>query len=597
MPMSMPEGRWVIALDGTRLPQRDLIGGKAWSIARMSALGLTVPPSFVITTRACAAFLECGHFPDGLEEEIAAGIRWLETMTDRRFGAGPRPLLVSVRSGAPVSMPGMMDTILNLGINVTTEAALAVDCRDVSFARDTHRRFIELYAHTVLKADAVALGSMDDPVGWRNAIAAAAGEPVPDDVNEQLRGAVRAVFESWNSRRARRYRQHHAIAENLGTAVAVQAMVFGNLDERSGTGVLFSRNPVTGEPAAFGEFLPRAQGEDLVSGKLTPLPLAAMRERLAEALDELLSTARLLEREHADVQDIEFTVERGRLYLLQTRSAKRAPVAAVRIAVDMVREGFCDADSAFRRITSEQVRAILSPRLAEGALQGSTILARGEGASPGVGCGVIVSDVDEAEARAHAGESVVLARSTTSPHDVHGMIVASAIITEHGGSTSHAAVVSRALGRPCVVGCGAGTLLGLVGRVVTVDGQAGIVLDGRHEVVAPEEDADEGLAQLAAWAEANSPLVVACTAPPGRPILDLDEFEGASDLEQLRACLRAIEPGTVVRGRVLVSEPAVRACVAAGVEILVAKPRLPVLLAALQSAARGAPEDRKEDRS
>lgn len=578
------EARWVIALDGTSVPERKLIGGKAWSIARMSALGLNVPPSFVISTRACIAFLETGDFPEGLDREIAAGMAWLEERTGRRFGAGPRPLLVSVRSGAPVSMPGMMDTILNLGIQATTEAALATDCGDAAFARDTHRRFIDHYAHIVLKTDAAALGGSGDLAGWRRAIATAAGAPVPEDVHEQLRGAIRAVFESWNSRRARRYRQHHGIGEDLGTAVAVQAMVFGNLDERSGTGVLFSRNPVTGEPEAFGEFLPRAQGEDLVSGKNTPLPLAAMRERVPEAMEELLATARLLEQEHGDVQDIEFTVECGRLYLLQTRAAKRAPIAAVRIATDMVREGRCDAGMAFSRVTSEQARAVLSPRLAAGALQSATVLARGEGASPGIGRGVVVHDVDEAEVRARAGEAVVLARATTSPNDLHGMIVATAIITEQGGSTSHAAVVSRALGRPCVVGCGVGALDALAGRSVTVDGQAGLILEGSCEVVEPDEDADDRLASITAWAQANSPVTVASVPPPGYPLADLDEFVGVADPGQLRSFLRDLAPGTVVCGRALMNESAVIACVDAGVKVLVAKPRLPVLLAAVQAA-------------
>jgi pyruvate, orthophosphate dikinase len=582
--LTSTEGRWVVVLDGSKTPAPALIGGKAASIARMLALGLSVPPSFVITTQACAMFLEDGDFPDGLDEEVDAGIVWLERMTGRRFGAGPSPLLVSVRSGATVSMPGMMDTILNLGINTTTEAALAAECRQETFPRDTHRRFIELYAQTVLQTEAAGLGGMDDPAGWRKAITASAPAGVPEDVHEQLRCAIRAVFHSWNSRRARRYRAHHGIAEYPGTAVTIQAMVFGNFDEQSGTGVVFSRNPVTGEPVIFGEFMPCAQGEDLVSGKQTPLPLAAMRERIPSAFEELLSAARLLEHDSGDVQDIEFTVERGRLYLLQSRAAKRAPMAAVRIAVDMVREGRCDADTAFGRITSEQVRTILSPRLAAGALEGARVLARGEAASPGIGSGLVVSDVDEAERRAQAGESVVLARATTSPHDLHGMIAATAIITEQGGSTSHAAVVSRALGRPCVVGCGTDALRELVGRIVTVDGQTGMVIEGELELVVPDEDTDESLKQLLGWAEARSPLVVRPTPPVGRPIVDLDECGGILEPEKLRAMLRELGAGSVVRGSVLVNEVAVRECVATNIEMLVARPRLPVLISAVRAA-------------
>lgn len=583
--MNAQAHRWLLRIDGSSLPGRDLIGGKAWSIAEMRSLGLNVPPAVVLTTSACTAFQECGDLPPGLDEELRAGIAWLEERTGRRFGAGPRPLLVSVRSGAPVSMPGMMDTVLNLGINGTTEAALGTECADALFARDTHRRFIELYAGTVLKTDAAGLGGSGDIEAWRSAIASACGSPVPVDVYEQLRGAVRAVFESWNSRRARRYRQHHGIPDHLGTAVTVQAMVFGNLDDRSGTGVLFSRNPISGEPAPFGEFLARAQGEDVVSGRHTPLPFDAMRDAVPEAHAELLAAARLLEREHGDVQDIEFTIERGRLFLLQTRSAKRAPQAAVRIAAQMCREQLCTADAAFGRITPEQLRVLLSPRLAEGALGAASVLARGDGASPGVGSGIVVTDPEEAESRAHAGEAIVLARATTSPDDLHGMIAARAIITEHGGSTSHAAVVGRALGKPCVVGCGAGALLGLAGRVVTVDGQAGAVLDGLLPVVVPDEAADADLVDLARWADGKAPLRVVKTAPAGVPIVDLDRIDEAGEPDRLRAFLRTVDPAAAVTGSALASETAVASCVAAGIAMLVASPRLPVLLAAIHAVA------------
>ena len=581
--MNTQAHRWLLRIDGSSLPGRELIGGKAWSIAEMRALGLNVPPAVVLTTPACLAFQECGDLPPGLDEELRAGIAWLEECTGRRFGSGPRPLLVSVRSGAPVSMPGMMDTILNLGVNGATEAEIAEECGDADFARDTHRRFVELYASTVLKTEPAGLGSSADIEAWREAIATAAGRPVPTEVFEQLRGAVRAVFESWNSRRAKRYRQHHGIPDHLGTAVTVQAMVFGNLDDHSGTGVLFSRNPISGEPAPFGEFLPRAQGEDVVSGRHTPLPLEAMRTALPEAHDELLTAARLLEREHGDVQDIEFTVERGCLFLLQTRAAKRAPQAAVRIAAQLHREQLCNADAAFGRITPEQVRVLLSPRLAEGALAAAAVLARGDGASPGVGCGIVVTDPEEAESRAHAGESVVLARATTSPDDVHGMIAARAIVTELGGSTSHAAVVGRALGKPCVVGCGAGSLLGLAGRIVTVDGQAGAVLDGRLPVVVPDEAADADLVELARWADAKSPLRVVTTVPADTPVVDLDQIEEAGDPDRLRAFLRTVDPAAAVTGSVLASETAVASCVAAGIPLLIASPRLPVLLAAIHA--------------
>jgi pyruvate,orthophosphate dikinase len=578
------------------LPDKELIGGKAWSIARMGSLGLPVPPAFVVTTHACNAYLEAEQFPHGLVEEIAEGIAWLEAEAGRCFGGGPRPLLVSVRSGAPVSMPGMMDTILNLGVNATTEALLGAECGDAAFARDTHRRFIELYAGIVLKAEHAELGSADDIDAWRAAISRAAGKPVPEHVTEQLHGAIGAVFASWNSRRARRYRAHHGIPGHHGTAVVVQAMVFGNLDEQSGTGVLFTRNPVTGDRAPFGEFLPRAQGEDVVSGRHTPLPLEAMRVRNHEAHDLLLDAGQLLERENGDVQDIEFTVERGRLYLLQSRAAKRAPLAAIRIASDMVREGVASPDVAFAKLNAEQARLVLSARLPPKVAASAKVLARGEPASPGIGYGVVVTDSEEAEARAHHGEDLVLARATTSPNDLHGMIAARAIVTEQGGSTSHAAVVSRALGRPCVVGCGAGALHGFAGRTVTVDGGSGLVYDGQLELVVPDEEADPALHELLRWAEARSPVLVSRTAPAGRTVVDMDSVEDAVNPERLAQFLRQVPPAAALQGRVLTSEAVVAACVNAGAEVLIANPRLPVLLAVIRASADRAavlPEDLK----
>jgi pyruvate,orthophosphate dikinase len=574
-----------MSIAGHRLPDKELIGGKAWSIARMGTLGLPVPPAFVVTTRACTAYLETGAFPIGLVEEIAAGIAWLESETGRRFGSGPRPLLVSVRSGAPVSMPGMMDTILNLGVNDATERLLAADCSDERFARDTHRRFIELYASIVLKVESGTLGNAADLTGWRHAIAAAAGAPLPGDVVEQLHGAVRAVFESWNSRRARRYREHHSVPDHFGTAVVVQAMVFGNLDGQSGTGVLFTRNPVTGEHSVFGEFLPKAQGEDVVSGRHTPLPLAEMRNHTPHAFAELMRAAELLERENGDVQDIEFTVERGRLFLLQTRAAKRAPLAAVRIAAEMVREGIAEPDSVFAKLTSEQVRHVLSPRLPTEIAKSALILARGEGASAGIGCGVVVTDPDEAETRAQNGEDVVLARATTSPNDIHGMIAARAIITEQGGTTSHAAVVGRALGRPVIVGCGVGSVLPLAGRTVTVDGSSGVIYADALELLGPTEDDDAVLADLLRWADLRSPVKVAAVPPANVALFDLDAVYDVVNPASLRESLSGTDPGTALHGRVLSSDTAVAACVESGATLLIASPRLPVLLAAIRAVA------------
>jgi pyruvate, orthophosphate dikinase len=468
---------WTLRLEGNSLPDRAMVGGKAWSIARMLSLGLDVPPAFVVTTAACNAY-QVGGFPAGLGEEIAAGLDWLEAQTGRTFGHGASPLLLSVRSGAAISMPGMMDTVLNLGITAETEAALAAETGQPGFAADTHRRFNELYEAIVLKGDSAAA--------------------IPADPREQLRAAVIAVFDSWNSRRARKYRAHNGIADDLGTAVTIQAMVFGNLDEHSGTGVLFSRNPLSGERAVFAEYLPQAQGEDVVSGKFTPLPFEAMREAVPEAHAKLLAAAELLERESAEMQDIEFTVQKGRLYLLQARTAKRAPLAALRCAVEMVGEGLIDPREAVTRVSPAQAAEILRPRLAADATAGLTPLAAGEGACPGVASGIAVTSADEAERRCIAGEDVVLVRQTTSPDDVHGMIAARAIVTAQGGATSHAAVVSRALGRPCVVGCGDGVMQ-LAGRQVTVDGK-GQVWAGVLPMVVPSPGDNAHLAQILAWA-------------------------------------------------------------------------------------------------
>ena len=594
--MTIRFGEWTIGLNGEGAPGRELIGGKAWSVARMQALGLNVPSAVVITTRACAAFTAGQATPPGLDDEIAAGVAWLEEQTGRRFGAGPRPLLVSVRSGAPVSMPGMMDTVLNLGINDETEAALAEECGDPFFARNTHRRFLDLYAHIVLKADSHLTNSGDDLAQCRDAIRAATGVEVPHEAHAQLRSAVRAVFESWNSRRARRYRQHHDIPDDLGTAVTIQAMVFGNLDARSGTGVLFSRNPLTGEPGPYGEYLPRAQGEDVVSGKFTPEPLSALAHELPEAHASLLVAAQTLERAGRDVQDIEFTIERGQLFFLQSRAAKLSPHAAARIAVDLVREGLVDEDAALRRITPDQVRILLAPHIGESALLGAQALVSGEGASPGVGIGVLVSDSDEAERRAHAGEAVILARPTTSPDDLHGMIASRAVVTELGGSTSHAAVVGRALGLPCVVGCGKGALDGLAGRVVTVDGRTGKVYDGALAIEAPDESDHESLTTLGGWAASRSPLrVLPPSSPEAREAVDLTENVAAADPTTIREALKLIKGARGVRGGAIASDEGVRAALAAGLEFIVADPVLPPLLAALRAMPETAtPSDLSE---
>ncbi|MFC9897011.1 pyruvate, phosphate dikinase [Nocardia sp. NPDC127579] len=477
-PVETPETASSVAeLDGTCPLAREQIGGKAWSVNHMRALGLPVPPAFALSTAAWAEFGARGALGPEIWAGVRAGIAALERGTGRRFGADTRPLLVSVRSGAAVSMPGMMDTVLNLGMNAQVERALVAETGNPGYASDTHRRFLAQYREIVL------------------------GDPhaeVPPDPWDQLRAAVTAVFRSWDSARAQAYRRNRGVADDLGTAVTVQAMVFGNLDDRSGTGVLFSRNPNSGAPQPFGEWLAGGQGEDVVSGRTTPRPLDDLARVLPAAHEQLLAAATLLERDGRDIQDLEFTVESGRLWLLQARPAKRSARAAVRAAVAMVEEGLIDTARALERVTAEQLRIVLRPE--SGADTGALPLARGESACPGLASGLVVTDPDEAETRSAAGEDVILVRATTSPDDLPGMIAARAVVTELGGATSHAALVSRELGRPCVVGCGPGVVAALAGRTVTVDGGAGVVLLGKVDGKPVAPDVIEDVARLATWA-------------------------------------------------------------------------------------------------
>jgi pyruvate,orthophosphate dikinase len=467
----------VIHLDGSVVPARELVGGKARSIAAMRAGGLAVPPAFVLTTSLCAGVAERGE--TALEEvwsEVRAGVAALEGVTGRTFGGGDQPLLVSVRSGAARSMPGMMDTVLNLG---TTAASTAAFSRTAgpAFAQDVVTRFTDLWHRIV-------------------------GDAVPEDPWEQLRGAVVAVFHSWQSPRAQAYRAHHGIRDEGGTAVTVQAMVYGNLDERSGTGVLFTRNPMTGAAAPFGEWLPGGQGEDVVSGRFTPRPLSDLQAVMPTAHDELLAIAAAWERGQGDVQDIEFTIEAGRLWVLQSRAAKRSPRAAMRIATALVDEGVLTAAQALDLVSPDQVRLALQPDIDPLARASAVVLGRGEPACPGIASGIGVVDPDEAEERSDGGKDVVLVRTETSPDDVHGMIAAVAVVTETGGATSHAAVVCRELGRPGVVGCGPGIVEALRDREITVDGRLGVIYDGRLPLVALSVH-DPDLQRLATWAAAH----------------------------------------------------------------------------------------------
>ena len=356
----------ILVLDGSAAYGKDVVGGKGASIAQMRALGLPVPPAFVLPITECRRYHEAGRTLDeGLWSAVQDGIAMIERETGRRIGDAEAPLLVSVRSGAAISMPGMMDTILNLGITDEVEGGLARQSGDPDFARETHVRFVHEFAHTVLGADLDPPGDTATAAQVREAVRDDTGEEVPTEPLEQLRASIRAVFDSWSSRRAVAYRRHWGIPEEGGTAVVVQAMVFGNLGEGSGTGVLFTRDPLSGAPEPFGDWLPRGQGEDVVSGTHDPLPMSVFHEQLPEAHDQLLEVGRLLEREQGDVQDIEFTVERGRLYLLQARAAKRSPQSAVRTAVDLAEEGSIDHETALSRVTPEQLYTVLAPLLAD----------------------------------------------------------------------------------------------------------------------------------------------------------------------------------------------------------------------------------------
>lgn len=480
----------ILVLDGGTVADRELIGGKAWSIQKMMALGLPVPPAFVLTTEVGRRARDTGEMlPADVWREVPAAVAELEAATGCRFGAAPRPLLVSVRSGAPNSMPGMMDTVLDLGMTDEVEKALAgLAGERIAFAADTHRRFRAQFEKVV-------------------------GSPPPTDPWEQLRRAMVAVLESWNSPRAVRYRESRGLSHDGGTAVTVQAMVFGNLDDRSGTGVLFTRDPLTGGAEPYGEWLPCGQGEDVVSGRTDALPLAALETTMPNVHAELIAAARRLEADARDVQDIEFTVESGTLWLLQTRAAKRSPEAAVRHAVLLRQEGLITETEALDRVQPEQVRTLLTAHLDHAEVAATLPVATGKPACPGLATGIVVTDAEDAENRADRGEPVILARPTTDPDDVAAMSVAVAVITELGGATSHAAVVCRELAVPCVVGCGTGSLMNLAGRIVTVDAATGTVYPGEITVVPATAADDPDIALLTRWARAET------TAPGSLPEL------------------------------------------------------------------------------
>ncbi|HET6762083.1 MAG TPA: pyruvate, phosphate dikinase [Longimicrobiaceae bacterium] len=518
-----------------------LLGGKGAGLAEMSRIGVPVPPGFTITTEVCRLYLREHRYPEALRAQVDEHLDRLQTATGKTFGGGEKPLLVSVRSGAAFSMPGMMDTILNLGLNDQTAAALAAESRDERFAFDSYRRFVQMYADVVLEVHAdrfeeriaarkAARGVTEDTdltaddlralVGeFKAMVREATGSDFPEEPQAQLWGAIDAVFRSWDTPRAKAYRRVNGISDDLGTAVNVCSMVFGNMGADSGTGVAFTRNPSTGEKELFGEFLVNAQGEDVVAGIRDPLPISRMATALPQPFHALEEAREALERHYRDAQDLEFTVERGQLYLLQTRSAKRTAAAAVRIAVEMVDEGVLTPEEAVLRVDPEQLDQLLHPTLDPKARL--EVLTTGLPASPGAASGRVVFSPDEAAERGR-DEPVILVRRETSPEDYHGMVAARAILTARGGMTSHAAVVARGMGKCCIAGAQeiqmdeayrrfrVGETVVHEGDWITLDGSTGRVILGQVPTAVPELSDD--FRRLMAWADGFRTLRVRTNA-------------------------------------------------------------------------------------
>ena len=548
--------RWVYAFgdghadgDGT---MKDILGGKGAGLAEMTRLGLPVPPGFTITTHACNHWMKnAERYPDGLWEEVRAALAQVEARSGKKFGDPANPLLFSVRSGAPASMPGMMDTVLNLGLNDVTVAGLAERTGKPHFAYDSYRRFITMFGDVVLGIHYTRFGRVVDEARGKREVAALSVDELkalveklkavvaessgafPQDPQEQLRLSVEAVFRSFNSQRARFYRKTHGIPDDCGTAVNVQTMVFGNMGETSATGVAFTRNPKSGLHVFFGEWLPNAQGEDVVAGTHTPNPInhgdgvqegLTLEAAMPAVYAELVELQAKLETHFRDMQDIEFTIEEGKLFLLQTRNGKRTPAAAVQIVVDLVHEGVITQDEALKRVKAADLEMVLRPVLDPDAKR--KVIAKGLDASPGAASGKVVFHSEEAQELVEKGESVVLVRLETSPEDIQGMTVAKGILTSRGGQTSHAAVVARGMGKPCVVGCTdilvdygrqlfyAGDTVVRRGDWITIDGGTGEVFEGEIPTLAPPTDSG-AMGELLGWADARSRLQVRANADTG----------------------------------------------------------------------------------
>ncbi|HEC22481.1 MAG TPA: pyruvate, phosphate dikinase, partial [Chloroflexi bacterium] len=532
----MASKKWVYTFEEGNASMRDLLGGKGANLAEMTNIGLPVPPGFTITTEACLAYLSNNEtFPEGMWEQTVKAMEELGEKMGRRFGDNKDPLLVSVRSGAKFSMPGMMDTILNLGLNDESVEALAAQAGE-RFAWDAYRRLVQMFGKVVLDVDGALFEELIDrikeeegvesdpevsPEGWKKVVQwfkdltrRESGQEFPQDPWKQLELAVGAVFRSWNSKRAIDYRNATGIPHDLGTAVNIVTMVFGNVGWDSGSGVAFTRNPATGEKDLYGEYLKNAQGEDVVSGARTPSEIHELAKELPEAWNTLLEIADKLERHYRDMQDMEFTIEHGKLWMLQTRTGKRTAAAAVRIAVDMVKEGLITKEEAVQRIEPGQIDLLLHPRFDEEAKKKARLLAKGLNASPGAAVGLVYFDADTAERVAlEDGKDVILVRPETTPDDVHGMLAARGILTQHGGATSHAAVVARQLGKPCVAGCeeikldlekrefSANGVVVKEGDVISLDGATGEVFLGAIPTVEASFEDQPELKEILGWAD------------------------------------------------------------------------------------------------
>jgi pyruvate,orthophosphate dikinase len=538
-PISMAK-KWVYLFTEGNKDMRDLLGGKGAGVAEMTRAGLPVPPGFTITTEACNAYFAAGkQFPEGMWEQVLAALKWVEQQTGKRFGDPNNPLLVSVRSGAKFSMPGMMDTVLNIGLNPQTLQGLARLTGNERFAYDAYRRLIQMFGRIVKEIDGrkfeqildaykeKTAGKQDTDLttemlkdvvrDYKALYKKELGEEFPDDPYAQLRQAIEAVFGSWFGKRAVDYRNFNKIPHDLGTAANVQTMVFGNMGFDSGTGVAFTRNPATGEKVLYGEYLQNAQGEDVVAGIRTPKKIAQLKDDMPEVYAQFVKVADMLERHYRDMQDLEFTVERGKLWMLQTRTGKRTAQAAVKIAVDMVKEGLITKEEAIMRVEPAQINQLLLPRFdpqaKEAAAAEGRLLAKGLNASPGAAAGKAIFDADTAEALGTNGEAVILVRPETNPDDVHGMLVARGILTQHGGATSHAAVVARGLGKPCVAGTEAirvdpetksFSVNGITvkeGDLISIDGTTGEVFLGAIKTIAPNFAEEKDLQTLLSWAD------------------------------------------------------------------------------------------------